>query len=275
MNGEDDIAGHYAKGGLEQKVLGSLARAGLDLSRLTVADLGPVDEYHVGSLESTRELAAQMELRAGMKLLDVGCGIGGPARYFASVHGCHVTGIDLTEEFVGLARQLTKMLKLQEQVQFEQGSALRLPFKDASFDGAYLIHVGMNLADKPAVWRELRRVLKPGALFTIFDILRSGTGAISFPVPWSLSEEGSFVEDAVAYRKALAEAGFQVERERSRREFAIAFTEAVASRTAAEGLPPLGLHILMGEQTPLMLRNVLEMMKRGVLEPREIFARAT
>jgi len=219
MSTEAKVAGHYGRGRLEELILAAVAREGKDPEELTAGDLAAVDEFHVGGLEATQELAKQMELRAGLRLLDVGSGLGGPARYFAAEHGCRVTGIDLTEEFVRVADNLTKRTKLDGLVEFRQGSALELPFERDTFDRAYMIHVGMNIADKAGIFREVRRVLKPEGLFTIFDIMRtwngrtgdgrSGDGAIRYPVPWALSEETSFVATVKEYRDALQGAGLR------------------------------------------------------------------
>ncbi len=127
------------------------------------------DEFHVGGFEATQAVAAHMDLRPGLRLLDVGSGIGGPARYFAAEHGCHVTGIDITEEFVQVAKSLTRLVKLDHLVEFRQASALQLPFASETFDRAYMIHVGMNLADKAVVFGEVRRVLKA----VLMDSMRS------------------------------------------------------------------------------------------------------
>jgi ubiquinone/menaquinone biosynthesis C-methylase UbiE len=289
MSSEAKIAEHYGRGRLEEMILAAVAREGKDAENLTSGDLAAVDEFHVGGLEATRELATQMELRPGLRLLDVGSGIGGPARYFAGEHGCKVTGIDLTEEFVRVAGSLTTLTKLDGMAEFRQGSAWEMPFKRDTFDGAYMIHVGMNVADKADVFREVRRVAKAGGLFTIFDIMRTGEGvtkdrqtrdgraaeaAIRYPVPWALSEEASFVSTREEYREALQEAGFEIVRERGRRAFGIEFTERVMARMAQGGPPALGLHLLMGEKAPLMVKNILAMMKEGVLEPVELQARA-
>ena len=128
----------------------------------------------------------------GMHLLDVGCGIGGPARHLAE-RGCQITGIDLTEEFVRVAESLTRMVKLGQKAQFRQASALKLPFDAGTFDGAYTIHVCMNIAHKARVFREVARVLKPGARFTIYDIMRSSDGPLNSQVPWARTSETSFV----------------------------------------------------------------------------------
>jgi SAM-dependent methyltransferase len=274
MSTEGTVAKHYGRGQLEEAILAAVARESKNPESLTAVDLAAVDEFHVGGLEATQELAKNMELRAGMRLLDVGSGIGGPARYFAREHGCKVTGVDLTEEFVLVAESLTRRTKLDGLAEFRQGSALQLPFEAGTFDGAYMIHVGMNIADKGGIFREVRRVLKPAGLFTVFDIVRAGEGAIRYPVPWASSEESSFVGERKDYRDALQNAGFEIARECGRGAFGIEFTERVMARMAQGGPPALGLHLLMGEKTPIMIRNILAMMKEGVLEPVEFYARA-
>jgi SAM-dependent methyltransferase len=274
MSTEAKVAGHYGRGQLEELILAAVAREGKDPENLTAVDLAAVDEFHVGGLEATQELAKHMELRAGLRLLDVGSGLGGPARYFAAEHACRVTGIDLTEEFVRVAGSLTRRTKLDGLAEFRQGSALDLPFERESFDRAYMLHVGMNIADKAGIFREVRRVLKPAGLFTIFDIVRTGDGPIRYPVPWALSEETSFVAKVKDYRDALQSAGFRVAQERGRTPFAIEFTERMMARMAQGGPPALGLHLLLGEKAPIMAGNILAMMKEGVLEPVELYARA-
>jgi ubiquinone/menaquinone biosynthesis C-methylase UbiE len=266
METEERVAGHYGRGKLEEAILAAARAAGKDTAQLTASDLTAVDEFHVGGLEATQMLVRGMGLRAGMELLDVGCGIGGPARYFAAEQNCRLTGIDLTEEFVKTAESLTKRVKLDGRVSFKRASALTMPFAEETFDGAYMIHVGMNLADKPGVFREVRRVLKSGSRFTIFDLMRAREGALRFPLPWAASEETSFVEGTAQYREALEAAGFAVEKEQSHRTFAIEFMQRMASRLQASGPPALGLHVLMGEKTPLMLKNVLEGIVEGSLD---------
>jgi len=274
MNTEEKVAEHYSKEDLEEKILRGLQALGIDVNHASAADLAPVDEFHVGGLEATNELAAQMDLSPGLRLLDVGSGLGGPARYFAAEHACRVTGVDLTKEYVQVAASLTRHLKLESSVDFRQASALEMPFEPATFDRAIMIHVGMNIADKPALFREVRRVLKPGALFTIFDLVRTAPGSLSYPLPWAATEDTSFVATAAEYHKALQSGGFHLERERDRRDFSIAFTERMVARMTQKGPAPLGLHLLTGGNTPAIINNLLSMMKQSVLEPTEMFARA-
>jgi ubiquinone/menaquinone biosynthesis C-methylase UbiE len=272
MSAEEQVAAHYTRGTLEDRILASLEAAGKNLDQLTPDDLGGMDEFHLGGREATEALASFMHLRPGMHLLDVGCGIGGPARYFAG-RGCQVTGIDLTAEFVAVAERLTRMVKLDQRAAFRQASALDLPFDSASFDGAYEIHVGMNIPDKASVFREVARVLKPGARFAIFDILRTADAAYDFPVPWAQSPDTSFVGSIDDYRRALESAGFRIEHQRERRQFALDFMQKVREQ-AASGPPVLGVHLLMGEKAALMLRNVGAAIDAAVLEPVEFVALA-
>ena len=273
MSIESNVESYYTRGRLEDSILQALTRAGKDLANLTHGDLAALDEFHVGGREATQELAAQMDLRPGLHLLDVGSGIGGPARYFAAEHGCRVTGVDLTEEFVLVSRSLTRRTKLDHAVEFLHGSALALPFGAANFDRAYTIHAGMNIADKPGLFREVRRVLKPEGLFAIFDLMRTAEGPIRYPVPWALTAETSFVTHANDYRDTLTATGFHVTHERRRGAFALEFMQRMMAQVAQSGPPALGLHLLMGEPTKVLLGNVQAMIQEGILEPVEVFAR--
>jgi len=266
------VAEHYSRPQLDETILGAMKRAGLDKEKLTPTDLAAVDEFHVGGLEATKAFTEFMGLKPGMKVLDVGCGVGGPARYFAAEHGVRVTGIDLTEEFVRAAISLTKLLHLEDAAKFEQGSALAMPFAAGSFDAAYMFHVGMNIADKNALFQDVARVLKPGAKFAIYDVMRTNDDPISYPVPWAASGATSFVVKIEGYRKALEAVGFEVVHERERREFGIDFFERNIARTAQGGPPILGLQLLMGERAPQMMQNVLGGMRHGIFEPVEMVA---
>ena len=219
---ETHVAEHYTQGSLEQRILTALREAGKDPERLDSDDLAPVDEFHHGGRAATAAFAPKLKLRPGINLLEIGSGIGGPARYFARHHSCRVTGIDLTEEFIVVSRALTRRLGMEGQVSFEQGSALSMPFSAATFDVATLLHVGMNIAEKTRLFAEVRRVLKPGGIFGIYDQMREADGELTFPVPWSSIPQTSFVETRATYKRLLTENGFEVIWERSCREDALA-----------------------------------------------------
>ncbi|HEX2136696.1 MAG TPA: class I SAM-dependent methyltransferase [Microvirga sp.] len=276
MELEQSVAHHYTHGSLERAVLDALIASGRDTDRLAPPDLAPVDEFHIGGRQATIDFADQLEVRPGLHLLDIGCGLGGASRYFAHERGCQVTGIDLTEEYVRVAESLARRVGLEDRVTYRQGSALDLPFAPETFDGAYMLHVGMNIQDKRSLLAEVRRVLKPGGIFGIYDVMREGEGDLSFPVPWASSPDTSFVESAADYRRLLKDAGFSVEKERSRRDFAIDFFRQLRALTAQSGgPPPLGLHILMGAASPQKVANMMDNLERGLIAPTEIIARAT
>jgi len=273
MNIEQQVANYYGQEKLQDKILGMLRSAGKNLDQLRPDDLAAIDEFHLGGREATQALADFMQLRDGMHLLDVGCGIGGPARYFAS-RGCQVTGIDLTQEFVRVADSLTRTVKLDQRAKFRQASALELPFAADTFDGAYTIHVCMNIADKAGVFREVARVLKPGARFAIYDIMRTSDAPLAFPVPWAQTPETSFVASVDDYRQGLQAARFRIDHQRDRRQFALEFMQRMMAQSAS-GPPALGIHVLMGEQAPLMLKNVNTAIVSGALTPVELVVMAS
>ena len=273
---EQSVARHYTHGSLERTILDGLAAAGKDPDRLAPADLAPVDEFHIGGRQATIDFAAQMEIEPGLHLLDVGSGLGGASRYFAHERGCRVAGIDLTEEYVRAAEALARRVGLADRVSYRHGSALDLPFAPGTFDGAYMLHVGMNIEDKAGLFAGVRRVLRPGGFFGVYDVMREGGGGdLRYPVPWASSPDTSFVESAADYRRLLQGAGFAVEKERSRRGFAIEFFRQMRARAAeVGGPPPLGLHILMGASAPQKAANMMDNLERGLIAPTEIIARA-
>lgn len=264
---EADIESHYAADGLERRLLDALAAVGKDVDRLTHDDLSLVDEFHIGGRRATVEFATRLPVRPGMRLLDVGCGVGGPARYFAAEHGCQVTGIDLTADFVAVATALAARLGLSDRVSYRQASALDMPFADEAFDGAYMIHVGMNIDDKAALFAEVRRVIKPRSPFAVYDVMRVGEGDLSFPVPWASDPACSFLASPESYREAATRAGFRLLAELDRREFAAQVFAAIAASDATEIPRPVLV-------PPERGRNMRENLKRGLIAPIEMIFEA-
>jgi MPBQ/MSBQ methyltransferase len=270
---EEDVATHYARPTLEEKIIAALRASGKDPERLTPDDLAPVDEFHVGGRQATVDLADGMELRPGMRILDIGCGLGGASRYLAHARGCRVYAIDLAADFLRVAESLAARVGLADKVSYREASALALPFDDQSFDGATLMHVGMNIVDKAVLFREVKRVLKPAAVFGVYDVMRVGPGDIAFPVPWATNASTSFLGTPEEYRRALEDTGFTIVRERDRRDFGLDYFRALQRRTAQEGIAPLGLHIPMGETAVRQMVNIFTNIQRNVVAPLEMICR--
>lgn len=268
MTVERAVIEHYRHGALEDALLKGLAAAGKDLDRLTPDDLAPADEFHIGGRQATVDFAAEFNPEADMHWLDIGSGLGGPSRYVAHHYKCRVTGVDLSEEYVEVAGSLSRRVGLEGKVGYRQASALDLPFKDHTFDGAYMQHVGMNIADKATLFGEVHRVLKPGGTFAIYDVMRGNDGDFSYPVPWASSEETNFIATPATYRGLLTAEGFEVVKERNRRDFALDFFKALQARMAQAGGPSaFGLQIVMGSSSAHKAANMIGLVERGTIVP--------
>lgn len=271
MGAPSAVVDHYSTGALLAAIRAGIASMGLTPQTVSVDDLGPVDEFHVGGRSATAELCEHLEVTPEARLLDIGCGIGGTARYIASTIGCDVTGIDLTAEYIEVARVLTGWTSLDDRVRFEVASALDMPFDDATFDGATQLHVGMNIADKASLFGEVHRVLRPGSRFALYDVMRLTGDDITYPVPWASDASHSFVADLATYLDDLVAAGFDVLSRRNRATFASEFFAAMRARSVgAGGPPPLGLHVIMGPDAPTKIANMVTAIEAGTLAPIEV-----
>ena len=264
------VARHYTQGNLLDAIRAGVEHLGKSPDTVTVEDLAPVDEFHIGGRVATESLFENVGVTPDDHLLDVGCGLGGASRYVAKRYGCRVTGVDLTREYVETGSELCSWVGLADQIALEQGNAMELTCSDCVFDKAYMLHVGMNIADKQRLTAELYRVLKPGGILAIYDVMRVGDGDLMFPVPWASTESESAVSPPEEYRDALRAAGFEVTVERNRHDFAMDFFARLQAASSAEGPPPLGLHLLMGEARALKVKNMIANILRNLVAPVEI-----
>ena len=274
MAEDHPVAAHYTHGDLLAAIRSGVEALGKTPETLSIDDLAPIDEFHIGGRRASADFLGQLPLDPDTHALDVGCGLGGGARFAASRFGCRVTGIDLTAEFVETGAVLCGWVGLDERIALHQGSALDMPFDDGGFDAAYMMHVGMNISDKTGLFAEVARILKPGGTFGVYDVMETGEGDLAYPVPWAEAPATSSLAASDDYKTALEAAGFAVTAERSRRDFALDFfAELSAKAAAAEGPPPLGLHILMGETRAEKVRNMIDNIAAGRIAPVEIIAR--
>jgi SAM-dependent methyltransferase len=267
------VAEHYTHGNLAEAILGALAASGKNAQVIAPADLAPVDEMHIGGRQATAEFAGRLGIQPDLHLLDVGCGIGGPSRLFADEHGCQVTGVDLTEEFCQVAALLSARVGLAERIQYRHASALALPFEEAAFDGAYSIHAAMNIADKERLYAEIGRVVKPGGVFGLYDVLQGPGGAPRFPVPWAEEPSTSFLVTAEELCDLLAAAGFEVVASRDRSARGLAFMAETRARLGEGAPPPLGPQIIMGPNYREKIANLRANLEQARIAPWEMICR--
>ena len=204
----DGVRDHYRATGLTERLKTVLEALGPEEQRLTPQQLAGLDQFHTRGLAATAELANLAGVTADMSVLDVGSGVGGPARFLAATCGCRVTGVDLSEPFVDAARYLTERTGQSGQVSFQTASALELPFDDGRFDAVLLLHVAMNISDRALLYREIRRVLRSGGRFATFDVVLN-SGEPHYPVPWARTPATSFLLTPAATREAIESAGFR------------------------------------------------------------------
>ncbi len=274
MNAAADISDHYSQGGLLARLEANLREDGVDPASPTLEQLAPYDHFHGRGLEATEDMANRLPVSAADRILDIGSGLGGPARYMARRFGCRVIGIDLTAEFCEAARLLTGRLGLEDRVSFQQGNALAMPFEDAAFDGAYSMNVSMNIADKRALYREIARVLKPGAWLCLSEVAQGPGGEPEYPLPWAATAASSFLATPEATRADLEASGFSIESLRDTSSEARDFAARSRAIVEAGGKPPhRAVMLALGEQAREAVANNGRAAKERRTLPIEILCR--
>jgi SAM-dependent methyltransferase len=278
------VRDHYGTASLGDRVQEALARAGLGEGTIDWSALAPIDEFHTGGLATTRETVAALDPKAGDRVLDVGSGLGGPARLIAAQRDCDVTGIDLTPEFVEVAQRLTERTGLSDRVRFVCADALALPFDDGAFDAAITQHVAMNIADRARLYAEIRRVIAPGGRFALYDVVAGDGGSLTFPVPWARDPEMSFLLTADETRAAVAAAGFEEASFADRTDTVVQGARFWARNVdrppgappEAPPAPPPGFDLrdVMGDDFPELAANLRENLVEGRARVIQLVARA-
>ena len=260
------VAEHYGSAGIAERVLAALREAKGADAPVTPDNLAPFDHFHGRGVVATREIAEQLALQPGERVLDIGSGIGGPARWFAATYGVHGTGVDLTPEFCAAAETLNALTGLTDRVRIIQGSALDLPVPDSAFDAAYSQNVIMNIADKQQFYREAFRALRPGGRLALSNLCAGPAGEPYFPAPWATTRETSFLATPDEMRADLIAAGFDIA---EFRDITAAMREAqrrTGERLEKGDMPKIAVDIIMGERALEMQRNSIRTIEdhRGI-----------
>jgi sarcosine/dimethylglycine N-methyltransferase len=210
LSATSGIEAQYSRSDLRARITDALQAGGKDPDRLSINDLGQIDEFHLRGRAATTGLADLAAVQAEDHLLDIGAGLGGPARLLAQNYGCHVTTVDLSADYCETAEWLNSATGLSERITVVHADALNLPFLDGSFNVVWSQHAQMNIADKTRFYREARRVLKDGGRLAIWDIIAGPVQPIHFPVPWADTPDLSFLAQSDQLRHRLQEAGFEI-----------------------------------------------------------------
>lgn len=300
MSYNQSVAQHYHHGNLLNAIEASLPSIGKTRHTVNIDNLAAVDEFHIGGQAATQHLLNQLPFNSHSKLLDIGCGLGGAARYIATHCGSQITGIDLTQEYVQTGNELCKWVNLSHLITLQHGSALTLPYANNAFNGAYMLHVGMNIANKQQLFNEVYRVLSPNSTFAIYDIMLneglndrindslndeqsalsySSPYSMAYPVPWATNENTSKLNTPQQYQQALTQAGFTINSVNNRHRFALTFfqKQAEVKNSKASIKPatsnasiPLSLHTLMKKTTSCKINNMIANINNQLISPVEI-----
>jgi len=252
----ESVEQHYSGGGaIVQAISEALRAAGKELNGLSTADLAAVDEFHIRGREATREIAEALGVGPGDTLLDIGCGLGGPARALAELRGCSVVGVDLTPAFCEAATALSRWTGLDALTSFQVGDATALAFGDESFDAALTIHVAMNIPNKPALYRDAHRVLRPGGTFVVYDVLQGEGGEVRYPVPWAREPSISHLATVDEMRAMLSAAGFELLAEHDSSDRSLEWFRTMTASIASGKKPPVTFAVFLGDDFAEMARN--------------------
>ncbi|MFP3984013.1 MAG: class I SAM-dependent methyltransferase [Desulfurivibrionaceae bacterium] len=274
MTHRERIKEHYRHGDLLNAILAGIEHLGKTPETVTPDDLAPVDEFHIGGRTASEIFLDQLGFSGRDHLLDVGCGLGGTSRFVADRYQSRITGIDLVKEYIQTGAVLCNWVGLNHLIALQQGDVLNLPFADSTFNGAFMMHVGMNIQDKASLFAEVNRVLRPGALFGIYDVMQTTAGKMAYPVPWASNSSTSQIKSPETYKTVLEETGFAIDSERNRHSYAVKFFEQMQKNAGTSKEPPaLGPHILMGDDARVKAENMIANVSSGCIAPVEIIAR--
>jgi SAM-dependent methyltransferase len=252
----NDISRFYSgPGGLVAAIESAVEEAGLDRATLRPADLAPIDEFHIRGRAATLDIIETLGLTSDAHVLDLGSGLGGPARTLAELTGCTIIGVDLTPEFCEVATALSEWTGLSDRTRFQVGDATATGLPDASVDAVVTVHVAMNISDKHALYAEAFRVLRPGGRFVVYDVLQGEGGDVRYPVPWANDSSTSFLATPDDMRELLPAAGFEIISEVDSSDESLVWFQQMHARIQRDGPPPVTFAAFLGDAFGQMAAN--------------------
>lgn len=259
----DNVKAHYTGDGgsnVADRVRALLGTLGPGL--VSPERLAALDHFHVRGAEATADLAKLARVQAGWTVLDAGSGLGGPSRHLAQHYGCHVEGVDLTPAFIEVAKLLAERTEVADRLSYTVGDVTAHAFEASRFDLVWCEHAVMNISDRPKLYREFRRMLKPGGLLAFYDVVSiDAPVAPPYPLPWSETPATSFLLTREAMLDVISASGCVMEAERDVSQEALGWFERIS------GAAPQGpnLSAVMGPRMAVMAPNLARSLREGSL----------
>jgi ubiquinone/menaquinone biosynthesis C-methylase UbiE len=264
------ITDYYGEGNLAERITHALQSQGKSIEEVAPEDLSFFDEFHIGGKHTTVLLAKDVGIEPGSRVLDVGCGVGGPARTLAKQFNCRVMGLDVTEEYCATGRWLSNKVGLGEAISFLRASALEIPIEDDSFDLIWMQHVTMNLEDKERLFEEAFRVLKPGGKLGLHEVLAGPVFPVYYPLGWAPDESVSFLLEPRAFKEPILSSGFVARSWLDVTEEFLRIVGKSKGQSQKPSKPPPGLAVLVPKDALSKARNTIQ----NLLEKRIVVVRA-